>query len=91
MLKTQDPDDDLYYTFQWESFLGESTIQESVWEVPVELVGAEQIILDQGKSTRIRLTGGENGERYLVRNAVVTSNGETKYAAFYLECRKVTG
>jgi hypothetical protein len=81
-LLPKDPDAELFYVMDWTDWLPESAlIATSEWEIDGgdgELILDNSAIVSGNLKTRVRLVGGTLGERYTVRNRIVTSESPTQ-------------
>ena len=77
----KDPDAVLDYGFDWSAWLASGeTISTSTWTVPTGITKDSDEKGDT--STKIWLSGGEDGETYAIANKVVTSAGRTDERSF---------
>lgn len=77
----KDPDAKLDYSLDWSTYLetGE-TISTSTWEVAAGITKVSDV--KSGTLTTIWLSGGTEGERYQLRNLIVTSAGRQDQRSF---------
>ena len=65
--------------------LGDPTIVESAWEVVSgSVVLSNDLISANGKTTSVRITGGTHKEEQILRNTILTSDGDTLDELCYL-------
>lgn len=94
-LITQDPNDSLVYRLNWdEENLGESVVLIGAGTITITAddeaspaLEADQLaLLDGNRSARVRLTGGQLGQRYRVSHRVSTneSPAQTKEQSFFV-------
>lgn len=71
----KDPDAVLDYGVDWGDWLGTDTLATSAWEVPAGI--AKDTDTHDAKSTKVWLSGGTAGQRYMLTNRVTTAGGRT--------------
>jgi hypothetical protein len=85
-LKTKDPDDALFYQFDWTEFLnGEATIASSTWTVTepnadTELDITNESVLSGDLVAQALVSGGTLGLVYRVHNEITLSGSPTQRA-----------
>lgn len=73
---TQGPNEAYEYVIDWETVLSGDVIQSSTWATaPAGLV--EGLDTFTPKTTTLWLSGGVDGEDYIVTNTIVTLGGRT--------------
>jgi hypothetical protein len=73
--KPKDPDDIDYFEIKWSKALKGDTISVSVWIVPSGVVQTTSEVLQGGTRTRVWLSGGTAGQKYVLTNRVTTAAG----------------
>jgi hypothetical protein len=70
----KDPEAEVDYQIDWSSYLSGATITSSLWTAP-----GLSITSDSYTSTTatVWLSGGQINERYIARNKITTSAGQT--------------
>lgn len=82
-----DPNEELDYTFNWDSRLGGATIEDSSWSiVPEGPVVAIHEFTDT--SATVFVSGLEDGEVYRLINEITTSRGTTERDEATIRCQK---
>lgn len=72
------------YGFDWTAWVGGDTIATSSWDVPAGLT--EEFNNNSDTHTNIMLSGGVQGEIYLLTNTITTAtSGEIEPRSFYLK------
>ena len=69
----KDPNATLDYSFDWGPWLDTDTIDTSVWVVESPLVPTNET--NDTTTTRVFLSGGTHGNKYLVTNRITTTGG----------------
>ena len=79
----KDPSDVLDYTFRWQRWLDGDTIVTSTWTTESGLtIDSESETID---SATVWVSGGRDGEEYIVTNTITTITGRTKEKSFILK------
>jgi len=86
---TKRPDTLLDYKKDWSDWLGADTISESIWSVPTGLTKESDSKTPTGAT--IWISGGVDGEDYLVINGIVTIGGRQEQAYLILQVRSAPG
>jgi len=73
--KPKDPDDIDFFELNWRKALKGDTIDGSIWILPAGITSTLTEILDNGSRTRVWLTGGTSGKKYILTNRVTTVIG----------------
>ena len=77
---TKDPQSSLVYSIEWADYLGDNTIQSSVWSVDEVLGSGGSITLDNGSLSgtvaSVLVSGGIAGSTYRLSNKITLSTGE---------------
>lgn len=74
-MKTKDPDEVLDFSIDWSEQIGDDTIVNSVWSTPAGIT--EDSTSSAGKVSTIWLSGGTDGEAYVIGNRITTAGGRT--------------
>jgi hypothetical protein len=75
----KDPDEEIIYELVWgDSLLAGDVVVDSEWSDIVGVVNEEASIAPDGLSTRIRLSGGVDGDTATLTNTVTTQSGEVR-------------
>lgn len=85
---TKDPDAKLDYTIDWGPYLGTDTISASVWTVPAGITQASPAPSNTTTKTTIWLSGGSDGEDYLVANKITTTGGRIDERTLFIQVRQ---
>lgn len=82
--REKDPADTRIYTIDWSPWLSRlgTTISSSSWIVQAGVTNVQQS--NTTTSTSIELSGGVDGQEYVIENTVVTVAGQTKKVKFTL-------
>lgn len=72
------------YGFDWSAWIGSDTITASAWTVPAGLANVSEA--NSATQTSIKLSGGTEGETYLLTNTITTATSdEIEPRSFYLK------
>lgn len=74
----KDPDEIKLYTMDWTDGLNSgATVSASTWTAETGLTVVTSGIVTGSLKTSVKLSGGTDGQDYVVTNQVTTSDGET--------------
>jgi hypothetical protein len=76
----KDPNAVLDYTLDWSDWLGDDTIVNSTWIVPVGIANGGAVY--SSTTTTIWLSGGTAGISYSIYNQITTAGGRTEKRTF---------
>ncbi len=79
----KDPDAELDYSVDWESWLASDTIATSTWTVPAGLT--EESSSNTTTKGTVVLSGGTAGQRYCVVNRITTAGGKIDDRTIYID------
>ena len=79
---TKDASEELDWTEDWSSWLGNDTIQSSSWTIPAGLT--EVSSTNTSTAATIWISGGTNQANYVIKNAIATSGGRDGVRSFLL-------
>lgn len=71
----KDPNDIDFFELRWSKALKGDTIAASVWLIPAGIESTTDEILQSGTRTRVWLSGGTAGTKYVLTNRVTTAAG----------------
>jgi len=80
---TKAPASILDYLVNWAAWLGADTIATSAWTVPTGLTKTTDSKTTTGAT--VWLSGGTEGEEYLITNLITTAGGRTAQKSFMLK------
>lgn len=88
--ESKHPDSDVWYELSWASHLagksGSVTLSSVVWTVPTGLTKENELIGGSSTIAQIQLSGGTDGQSYLLICTVTLSNGETEVGYLRVTC-----
>jgi len=82
----KDPDAELPYGFNWETWLGSDTLSGSTWIMPSGLNEESSTYSDT--ATAIWISGGTAGQVYRVTNRVTFTGGGGDDRSFLVDCKE---
>jgi hypothetical protein len=82
-LKVKDPQEALVYAIDWGArwLAPEVTINSSTWTITgpdAALIKDAEVLSEDERSTRVRLSAGTNGAKYVVTNRIVTNESPSQ-------------